>query len=165
MKMLLAGLVLVLSLHALPCRAQTIFVVRHAEKVDESDDPPLSAAGVERARALAHVLKDAGVTHVYVTQYARTTQTARPLLDASHLVPTRIRAEDMDGLVRALRKHPPTDVILVVGHSPTVPELVRRLAQQSLVVQHGDYDNLVMLRRHDGETFTLTRLHFGAPRP
>ena len=58
---------------ATPALAQkAIVVVRHAEKVDESADPALSAAGIARAEALALALKSMDVKAVYVTQYQRT---------------------------------------------------------------------------------------------
>src|SRR5687768_534547 len=60
--------------------ATTVVVVRHAEKsTDDPQDPSLSATGQERARLLTSVLKNAGVTSIYTTQYKRTRQTAEPL--------------------------------------------------------------------------------------
>ena len=69
---------------AVPAQAQkAVFLVRHAEKVDESEDPLLSAAGKARARALARSLRTAGVKAIYVTQYKRTGLTAAPLAAAA----------------------------------------------------------------------------------
>ncbi|WP_411288642.1 hypothetical protein [Phenylobacterium sp.] len=43
-------------------QAQTVVLVRHGEKADQSADPVLSAAGVERAVALARSLPGATST-------------------------------------------------------------------------------------------------------
>jgi len=54
-----------------------VLLVRHAEKAAEpADDPPLTAAGAERAQALATALQDAGVTAIITTQLRRTRETA-----------------------------------------------------------------------------------------
>jgi broad specificity phosphatase PhoE len=58
---------------------QTIFLVRHAEKADTSDDPLLSPAGEARAKDLARLLGDAGVTAIYTSPFRRTVKTAEPL--------------------------------------------------------------------------------------
>ena len=74
--MLLAVLLL-----AEPAAAQetTVVLVRHAEKVDESADAALSAAGLARAAALGAALEHAGVRAIFVTQFQRTRGTAEPL--------------------------------------------------------------------------------------
>ena len=83
---------------AAPARAQkAVILVRHAEKVDESEDPLLSAAGKARARALARSLRTAGVKAVYVTQYKRTGLTAAPLAAAAGLKPITVHADARPG--------------------------------------------------------------------
>ena len=65
-----------------------VLLVRHAEKAAEpTDDPPLTAAGAERAQALATALHDAGVTAIITTQLRRTPATALPLATARGLTP------------------------------------------------------------------------------
>jgi len=59
--------------------AATIFLVRHAEKVNASEDPRLSRAGKRRARALADLLEDAGIERIYSSDYRRCRDTANPL--------------------------------------------------------------------------------------
>ena len=66
----------------------TIIFVRHAEKaVDGTSDPGLSLAGDQRVTELTRQLVDAdvvaGVDAIYVTQYRRTQDTARPLASPS----------------------------------------------------------------------------------
>ncbi len=54
-------------------RPTTVIVVRHAERAAvEGQDPPLSEAGEQRARALIEAVGDAGVRAIYATQFQRT---------------------------------------------------------------------------------------------
>jgi phosphohistidine phosphatase SixA len=108
-----------------------VLVVRHAEKADNSDDPVLSAAGEARALALAEALSDARVDHVIVTHRQRTRLTAAPLLAARGLTPEvvpfgRDMAEHVAAVAAAVRRRP-GQVVLVVGHSNTVPMIVHAL--------------------------------------
>ena len=84
---LLTGLLAASPLVALPAAAQTasestvVYLVRHAEKVDNSRDPALSQSGLHRADLLADMLRDAGVTHLHTTDFERTRDTLRPLAE------------------------------------------------------------------------------------
>ena len=55
-----------------------VYVVRHGEKLDKSEDPPLSPAGKARALRLAQMLAASGVKAIYTTEYRRTMQLAAP---------------------------------------------------------------------------------------
>mgnify|MGYP003575678616 CR=1 FL=1 len=56
--------------------------MRHAERFNDSrEDPPLTAEGKERAKALADTLRDAGVTAIITSQWMRAKDTAQPLAD------------------------------------------------------------------------------------
>src|SRR6266705_2942801 len=82
----------------------TIFIVRHAEKAASGgNDLDLSEAGRARAKTLANVLKDAGVSAIYVTEFKRTQQTAAPLAKRLHLHPTIVPAKDSTALITKLR--------------------------------------------------------------
>ena len=65
-----------------PAHAQNaVLVVRHAEKVSDTDER-LNDAGRARAWSLAKMLKDAGVGAIYATDTERARDTAKPLADA-----------------------------------------------------------------------------------
>lgn len=143
-----------------PASAQkAVFLVRHAEKVDESDDAALSEAGLARARSLAEALGSAGVTAIYTTQYQRTRKTAEPLAQKLGLTPNVVG--DSNQLVRRLRAENAKDVVLIVGHSNTLPEILRALGHpESITIASQEYDNLFVLVPQSGEPPTLLRLHY-----
>jgi phosphohistidine phosphatase SixA len=113
-----------------------VIVVRHAEKAAApADDPPLSADGQARARALAAALADADVGAVLVTPRRRTADTATPLAAARGLTPEVVPfgppgPAGIVGHARAVadaaRRHAGR-VVVVVGHSNTVPAIVAAL--------------------------------------
>lgn len=109
----------------------TIVIVRHAEKAtDDPRDPTLTEAGTARARALAATLADADVAAVYATQFRRTQLTGAPTAEAAGLTVTVVpitgdAAAHADALIRTILAEHPGRTVLVVGHSNTVPHLVR----------------------------------------
>jgi broad specificity phosphatase PhoE len=156
-----AALTLALSI-ATPALAQkAIIVVRHAEKVDESNDPLLSAAGMARAEALAKALKSLDVKGVYVTQYQRTTLTAAPLLAATGLKAIQIPATDTPELVTRMNKEHPNDVVLTVGHSNTLPLIVKLLgAADPVEIGSSEYDSLFVIVPRPSGPPTVLRLRY-----
>lgn len=149
---------------------QVIFLVRHAEKSATpagqpsgktmmADDPPLSAQGQERAARLAAVLASAGVKHVFTTEFLRTRQTAAPLAEKLKVRAVMSASKDPAPLVRQVRQL--AGNILIVGHSNTLPELLKRLGvREAVAIGENEYDNLfVLVRRQTGEP-TLIRLRY-----
>ena len=149
-------------LMAAPVQAQkAVVLVRHAEKVDESDDPLLSAAGKARARKLARDLRTAGVTSIYVTQYKRTALTAAPLAVATGLKPIVVQADARQELVDRMRKDNANEVVLVVGHSDSVPDLLRLLGhREAVTIASAEYDNLFVVIPGKGGPPTVLRLRY-----
>ena len=112
----------------------TVILVRHAEKAAEpAGDPPLSAPGQARAKALLEVAREAGISAVITTQFARTRDTAEPIVDALEIphevVDARSPTHAQD-VASAVRKHA-GKTVLVVGHSNTVPKIVEALGAKA----------------------------------
>jgi broad specificity phosphatase PhoE len=155
-------LVLVSAAAAATSSAQdVIYVVRHAERADQSPDSSLSSAGDTRAASLARTLRDSGVTHIFTTELKRTAQTAAPSAAALHVTPRALPANDTNAVVAALRRLAPTDRALVVGHSNTVPAILSALGISSAVtIADAEFDNLfVVVPRKDGPP-ALLRLRY-----
>ncbi len=164
-----AGAVLLLLLPSLAQGQRAIFVVRHAEKATESNDPPvpLSPAGTERARRLAAMLKDAGVTAIFATDFVRTRATAQPLAEMRHVAVRIYAPKDAQGrptaepLLQQLHKLRSDDVALVVGHGDTVPVLLQGLGvAEPIAIGGGEYDNLFVVVPQPGGRPLLLRLRF-----
>lgn len=146
--------VLALAIGTLPVAAQstqetTVVLVRHAEKAaSPADDPPLNPAGEARARDLWAALRDAGVSTVVTTQFARTRATAQPTASALGIVPTVVGATSpthVQDVVTEIRRHP-GKTVLVVGHSNTVPAIVEALgAKRPSAICDSRYDDMFIV--------------------
>jgi hypothetical protein len=147
---------------ATPASAQqTVFVVRHAEKADESRDPLLSAAGQARAAALARHLKDAGITVAFVTDLQRTRLTAAPLTEALGIRAVILPAAATADMVDRIRRYHAHDVVLVVGHSNTVPDVLTRFGHtEPVTIRDDEYDALFVLVPRPGGPPAVVRLRY-----
>ena len=137
-----------------------VYVVRHAERAPGDDGPPLAEAGLARARLLARMLADAELTGVFSTDYARTRETAHPVASGHGLSVEIYDPDEADRLVARLRRSGGRH--LVVGHSNTVPELVRLLGgEPGLPIADGEYDRLYVVVL--GERSASALLRYGEP--
>lgn len=157
---------LVAFLLAAPAAAQqSVFLARHAERADTvkgaapkmASDPDLSEAGRARAASLAVLLKDANITAIYTTEFQRTRQTAAPLAKALGIAPRIVKADDADGLMKAIRSQQGN--VLVIGHSNTVPAVIKSLGVASpVMIGDEEYDNLFIVTSTTPPS--LLRLHY-----
>jgi probable phosphoglycerate mutase len=138
------------------------FLVRHAEKADQSEDPPLTEQGHARARGLARLLKDAGVETVYSSDFVRTRDTAAPLAVALGLEVTSYDPKALPALADALLASPGR--YLVVGHSNTTPEMAGLLGgEPGAPIPEDEYDRLYVVTRHPGAGTTTVVLRLDPP--
>ena len=149
----------------------TMIFVRHAERAGPSaDDPGLTPAGQRRAAELARQLVDAdvvaGVDAIYSTPFRRTKETAQPIAEALDL-PVNIYdpSDDNEAVVDKMVKDHKGKIILVVGHSNTLPTLIAALGASKKVpaIAEMEYDNIYIISiPWFGKTKTI-RLRFGDP--
>jgi len=138
-----------------------IYLVRHAEKVDNSKDPPLSEAGQTRAQSLAKLLGDSGIKAIFSSSYQRNVDTARPLAEALKIQPIIMHPHDFDGMMQRMHDEFTKDPVLIVGHSDTVPAMIKKLGHpQEIALDHDEYDNLfVLIPKKEGPP-VFVRLRF-----
>jgi len=150
----------------------TLIFVRHAEKAAlPADNPGLSEAGQRRAAELARQLVDAdvvpgvGVDAVFSTSYRRTVETAKLVADALDLPVLTYDASDTEGIIDAIVKDYKGKIVLVVGHSNTVPEMIANMGASKTVpdIAENEYDNIYLVTiPWFGKTKTI-RLRYGEP--
>jgi broad specificity phosphatase PhoE len=152
---------------------QSIIIVRHAERADGEGDVRLSDAGRQRAERLATILKDAGITHIFVSDRRRTLETAQPVARARNISPSRMaipergrgKIEPSELQVRAtlmaIAKLPRTAVVLVVGHSNTVPMFLTRLGYVPRIeIPDDEFDNVFVVTPRATRAPAVVRLRF-----
>ena len=133
-----------------------MIVVRHAEKADQTPDTALSPRGRARAKALADLLRGAGVTHVITSEYQRARDRAAPLATALGLTVEQVPARDLPALVARLRALDPASIVVVVGHTNTIPPMLTVLGwPNTLELREGDYDNVFVLAPHPGQRASM----------
>lgn len=130
----------------------TVFVVRHAERESSESDSPLSEVGRARAERLAEMLKDAGITHAFSTEFARTRETVAPLATRLMLTPVVVPGRDLNALISVLQGLPPGSRALVAGHSNTINQIAGRLGGTEIpALPETEYDRLYVVTMFEGK--------------
>lgn len=134
-----------------------IYITRHGEKLAVDKDPDLAVKGVARARMVAHLLQKTGIRHVFSTDTRRTRQTAQPLAERLGLqVELYDGAKPAPAIEKIKSLGGPT---LLVGHSNTVPDLVKMLGGGGVPpIGDEEYDRLYQLTIHDNGTVSTVLL-------
>lgn len=150
--------------------AQTVVIVRHAEKADSSADPVLSVEGLSRAVSLAELFADRPPTLILTSPLQRTMQTAWPTSDGAG-VP--IQTVSFDGgteghvarTASLVRSATADSVVLIVGHSNTVPQIAAALGDPSpQPLDECDFDRVTTLvLGPSGDPPVVSHSRYGVP--
>jgi broad specificity phosphatase PhoE len=144
----------------------TVVIVRHAEKaLGTIEDPPLAPEGEQRSERLAQMFGErAGAGHldaIYVTNTRRTQQTAAPLAARLHLVPVVLPATDVSGTAARLLREHRGGTVLFLGHSDTLPQLIRELSGKQIEpIPDDDFSEIYVLSVPRFGTASLVRLKY-----
>ncbi len=122
---------------------QVIYLLRHAEKASGSSDPALTEPGRLRAKRVAQRLATEDIQHVFSTDYRRTRQTADPIAAAVGLSTELYDPRQADVLINQVQAQ--TGNVVIVGHSNTIPDLVRRLGGAAEPMSEQEYQHLYRL--------------------
>lgn len=139
----------------------TVIVVRHAEKQATTEDPELTLGGEERAHRLRDMAMEAGVTAVFATQYRRTQATVQPLASALGLDVGIVDARDTPALANKILNGHRGGIVVVAGHSNTVPGIVAALgAPEPDPIDESQYGNLFIVTVPESGPSAALRFQF-----
>ncbi len=144
-----------------------VFALRHADRTAVGD--ALTDDGIKRAKLLAQLLGESGVTFAFCSDAVRAHQTLKPLEDrlGTALVVKEIKVEDSPGgpekqakeIVSRLNALPSQTVAVVVGHTNTVPTIITGLTGKGVdKIEENQFDKLFVLVIGDAaSSVALTR--------
>jgi len=144
---------------------QEVILVRHAELEGAAMAAPkyvrLSKDGKARAERLAELLKGSGVEAIYVTDFARTRETAMPVSRELARELTIVPKGDPRELVQRLRKEHAGQAVLLVGHTDTLPGLIQAFGYAGEIkIDANDYGNVFILTPKAEGAPALLRLRY-----
>lgn len=128
-------------------KTTTIYLIRHAEKADDSKNknPDLSEMGQMRASHWDDIFSAVRFDAIYSTNFNRTKQTAGPTAKTQQLGVTVYDPKELT--VEKIKKNHLGQTILIVGHSNTIPDLVNKIIGQKVypLIEETVYGNLYIV--------------------
>lgn len=131
----------------------TFVLVRHAEKMENSDDPDLSEEGYTRAERLTEMLSRISFDAVYSSERVRTRETVRSIADQHGVEILSYEPHEPEEEVKRLLNSNLGKTVLVSGHSNTTPFFANELLGREHFedkFDESDYGNLLIITI-DGE--------------
>jgi phosphohistidine phosphatase SixA len=116
------------------------YVMRHLQK-GAGDDPGLSEQGQKAARRLAGWFTGERPEFIYVSNTRRARETAAPLAAKLGITAREYDPRDTPGLIARVKAD--SGIVLIVGHSNTVPDIVELLGgEKPAVLLDSDYGDI-----------------------
>ncbi len=111
-------------------------------------------------------LSKAGVQRIYATLKLRTQQTVAPLAKELGLEPVLLDPNAVEELVARIKAEDSGRVVLVAGHSNTVPAIVKGLSGTEVDgIPEERFDRLFKVIIAPDGTATVEELRYGVPTP
>lgn len=137
----------------------TFFVVRHAERADQTEGTHLSADGTQRAQQLMQTLQHLHIDAIFHTDRIRSKETAQPLAQKLSITPTVYSDPTLTWLNQIVTSQAGKRT-LIVAHSDTVHKIVNGLSGKNEPEIGQRFDILYVVVISDNQRSTV-RLTYG----
>lgn len=124
----------------------TLYLIRHAEKADNSSNPELSEDGIKRSVRWTKLFEKTQIDNFYTTLTRRTQMTCSTIATSKQKDITFYDAARFS-LQEIVAKHP-GKTILVVGHSNTIPQQINTFLGEEIYPQidENEFGNLYTIK-------------------
>jgi probable phosphoglycerate mutase len=133
----------------------TVVIVRHAER---TENDALTEDGEKRAETLACLLSNNGVSAIFSTDTTRTIETVNNTAERLG-IPIQFYSSIQE-VVDLIKSEYAGKVVLVVGHSPTVPQIIKALGVSSAPQIANEFNNLFIVTIRPDGIASLTHLKY-----
>lgn len=139
------------------------YLIRHAEKDTQKNDPILSEAGVKRAERLTEIMRQSWLDAVYTTLTSRTMLTVDSITQYKGLSNNIYTNDNMKETFTEVMNSPSVNRILIVGHSNTIPPLANFLYGKThfhKTIDDKTYDNFIIVVQQRDSTKKVYELKY-----
>jgi 2,3-bisphosphoglycerate-dependent phosphoglycerate mutase len=141
------------------------YIVRHAEKVDNTEQSVLTKEGILRAADLGDYFINNGIKidSIYTSDAIRTILTGAPTALNFRINTETVKQRDqniLNAFVERLKKIG-TKKVLIVSHSTVIPNLIQKMSGLNIRnINEDEYDNLYILTRK-GNDWSIEHTLYG----
>jgi len=144
---------------------QAIFLIRHAEQELDVEDPPLTEAGLSRARSWVGIFAKTDIKAVYTSMKRRTKQTGEIISQGLHIPMESIPRKDVTRLVSQIRMQNPEDRVLIITHKRQMPKIFKELGlsgevSEKVTFSRSEYGNLFVFVPKGETGGEVIQLHY-----
>jgi phosphohistidine phosphatase SixA len=123
----------------------TIYLVRHAEKLNNTVNSPLNAAGFTRANVLRDSMLNKGIDSIFVSIFLRTQQTAQPTGEAIHEGSVIYSLDSTVQFANHLKNLRGKNV-LVVGHTSNIPQIFNIITGDTIQIPESTFNRMFIIK-------------------
>lgn len=134
-----------------PLNATTLFLIRHAEKLDDTKNTTLSPEGFARAECWKNYFKDTEIDSFYSSGFQRARRTCQPMAFDRDKQVTIYKNHQMN--LKKMITENQGKTILIVGHSNRIPTFINTLLGQEKYpeITEPEFGNLYIIKEINGE--------------
>ena len=134
-----------------PLNATTLFLIRHAEKQNDSKNTDLSQEGFERAQCWKKYFEDTKIDAFYSSGFQRARHTCQPMAFERDKSVTIYKNHLMN--LKKLIAENQGKTILLVGHSNRIPTFINKLLGEEKYpeIKEPEFGNLYIIKEIDGK--------------
>lgn len=134
--------------------ATTLFLIRHAEKLDDTKNTDLSPEGFERAECWKKYFENTKIDAFYSSGFQRARRTCQPMAFSRDVDITIYKNHLMD--LKKVIEENKGKTVLIVGHSNRIPTFVNKLLGEEKYpeILEPEFGNLYIIKEIDNEIKT-----------